>query len=69
MKKAGTGFIIIAALIVAAIFITSTYIVMILANTVLDQYNVELLELRTAAAITSFIWIFGIAVRAGNSKD
>jgi hypothetical protein len=69
MKKAGTGFVILAALIVAAVFIASTYIVMVLVNTVLGQYNIELLELRTAAAITAFLWIFGGAVRSGNSKD
>lgn len=68
MKKSGTAFIILAALIVAAIFIASTYIVMALVNTVLAQYNIELLELRSAAATTAFLWIFGGAVRSG-SKD
>lgn len=57
MKTLGTSaaFAVIAAIIVAAIFLGLSFLVMLLTNVILNQYGAEALEYRSAMAATLLI--------------
>ncbi len=60
MKFSG---ILIAIVLVLALFALAAFIIMLVGNVVLGYYNVKVLDYPTALAVTLLLSIFGGAVR------
>lgn len=68
IKSASVGFVLLAIVIVVALFLLSALITMWLVNIVLGQYDIELLNYGSAMAITALLWGLGGASKI-NGKD
>lgn len=67
--KLGLGTVVLAALIVFGIFLAASFVLMLLVNIVLNQYNAEPLQYGSAMAVVLLLGIFGGAIRGSKSYN
>jgi hypothetical protein len=68
-KKTGLGVLVGAVILIALIFLASSFVLMQLVNVVLGHYDIKLLDLGVAMAINAILWIYGGVMGQISSKS
>jgi hypothetical protein len=70
MKSLTVGFVLLGIIIVAGLFLLSSWILMLLVNVPLAHYDAKLLDFGSAMAIDGLIWLGYIGGNVkGSTKD